>query len=157
MDSGRTASGYVAEHALPVAVLAKRRLGFVSVELEPSRRREQILVREPLAPGEQQGVGLPKLPVGRGELGKLRREIRSGMHLGVRKVSPDKAKAVEAIEEGLHRPAGGEAVRTPEVSIFDQRQPGLVGAGDVIGVCDRGQRAIGQGGHPVYVSRRESR
>ena len=67
---------------------------------------------------------LPELSVDRGELGKLRREIRSGMQLGVWKVSPDKGKAVEPIQQGFHRAAGGEAERTPEVSVFDQGQPG---------------------------------
>src|SRR2546426_323964 len=97
---------------------------------------------------------LPELSVDRRELGELRREIRSRMQLGVWKVSPDEAKGVEAIQEGFNRPVRGEAERTPEVPILDQRQPGRVGAGDVIAVCDGRQRAGGRGGHPFYVTQR---
>ena len=157
MHAGLSGAGDVREDTFPKAALAKRRFDLLLVQLEPPRRREQILLREPLAPGEQQGMRLPELSVDRGELGKLRREIRSRMHLGVREVSPDKPKPVEAIQEGLHRPAGGEAERTSEVSILDQGQPGRIGAGDVIVGCDRGQRAEGHAGHPVYVTQRAFR
>ena len=73
------------------------------------------------------------------------------MQLGVWKVSPDKGKAVEPIQQGFHRAAGGEAERTPEVSVFDQGQAGRVGASDVVAVCDRRQRA-GQVGHLCLVT-----
>ena len=73
------------------------------------------------------------------------------MQLGVWKVSPDKGKAVKPIQEGFHRAAGGEAERTPEVSVFDQGQPGRVGASDVVAVRDRRQRAGQRLGHPVHV------
>ena len=71
-------------------------------------------------------------------------------------MSPDKAKGVEAIQERLHRPAGGEAERTPEVPILDERQPRRVGPGDVIAVSDRGECAGRRGSHPVYVSLRST-
>ena len=51
-DCGPPASGDVGEDALPKAVLAKRRVGLLFVQVEPPRRREQILLREPLAAGE---------------------------------------------------------------------------------------------------------
>lgn len=97
---------------------------------------------------------LPEPSVDCSELGKLRREIGSGMQLRVWKMSPDEAQGVEAIQERHHRPAGGEAEPTPEVPVLDQRQPGRVGAGDMIAVSDRGQCAGGRGGHPVYVTQR---
>ena len=43
---------HVREDALPKAALAKRRFGLLLVQLEPPRRREQSLPREPLPPGE---------------------------------------------------------------------------------------------------------
>src|SRR4051794_14176674 len=97
---------------------------------------------------------LPEPSVRRGELRQLRREVGSGMELGVWKVSPDEANAIEAIEEGFHRPAGGEAERAPEVSVLDQGQPRRVGPRDVIAVCDRGQRAGGRSDHSIYVTQR---
>src|SRR5205809_7818754 len=69
-------------------------------------------------------------------------------------MSPDEAQRVEAIQERHHRPAGGEAEPTPEVPVLDQRQPGGIGAGDMIAVSDRGQCAGGRSGHPVYVTQR---
>src|ERR687897_598552 len=78
------------------------------------------------------------------------------MQVGVWKVSPDKAKGVEAIQEGLHRPAGGEAERATEVAILDERQLRRMGPGDVIAVSDRGQCAGRRGGHPVHVSLRST-
>ena len=97
------------------------------------------------------------LPVGRGELGKLRREIRPRMKLGIGEVSPDEAQCVEAIEERHHRPAGGEAEPAPEVPVLDQSQLGRVGADDVIAVSERGQCAGGRGSHPIYVTQRPAR
>src|SRR4051794_14691178 len=100
---------------------------------------------------------LPELPVDRGELGKLRREIRSRMQLDVGEVSPDEAQLVEAIQERDHRPAGGEAVPAPEVPVLDQRQLGRVGADHVIAVSERSQCADGRGSHPTYVTQRPAR
>src|SRR5919106_7092158 len=90
---------------------------------------------------------LPELSVCGGELGELSREIRSGMELGIREVAPDKAKAVEAIEQGPHRSAGGEAIRTSEVPVLDQRQRGVGGAGDMIALSHLGQHAGARASH----------
>src|SRR3954451_6550829 len=95
---------------------------------------------------------LPELSVDRGELGELRSDVGSRMELGIRKMSPNEAQGIEALQEGLQWNAGGKAERTAEVPILNQRQPGRVGAGDVIAVDDGRQRAGGRGGHPVYVT-----
>ena len=97
---------------------------------------------------------LPELSVCGGELGELRREIRSGMKLGIREVAPDEAKAIEAIEQGHHRSAGGEAIGTSEVPVLDQRQRGVCGAGDMIAFSHLGQRA---GAHDSHRTRLVSR
>ena len=66
----------------------------------------------------------PELFVHPRQLGELRREVRSGMQLGVGEVSPHEAKGLETLQERLHRQTGGEAVRTSEVAVFDPRHVG---------------------------------
>src|SRR3954447_19706846 len=62
-------------------------------------------------------------------------------------VSPDEAKAVEAVQERFHRPTGLEAVRTSEIPILDERQLGAARAGDVITISNRRQGTWGRGVH----------
>ena len=122
MYSGLPASGDVRENALAKSALPKCRVGLLLVQLEPPRHREQILMREVIAPGEQQGMRLPELSVDRGELRELRGEVRTRVQFGIWKMPPNQAQGVEPIQEGLHRPAGGEAERTAEVAVLDQGQ-----------------------------------
>ena len=82
---------------------------------------------------------VPELPVQAGQLGELRGELRSRVELGDWEVTPDEAEAVQAVQERLHRSAGLEAVRAPEIPVLDERQLGAARAGDVITLSDRGQ------------------
>ena len=93
MNSGQLAARHALEDVLSKAALAEGRLGLLDVQLEPPRDREQVLRRELLTARQQQGVRLPELPVGRGELGQLRSEIGSRMKLRVRKMAPDRRRA----------------------------------------------------------------
>ena len=100
----------------PKAVLAKRRLGLVFVQLEPPCRREQVLLREPFAPGEQQGMRLPELSANRGELGELRREIGSEDEAR-RRESASRQGEGHRSDRGGTSPAGWRRSRTDTQSL----------------------------------------
>ena len=84
---------------------------------------------------------VPELPVQAGQLGELRGEVRSRMERRHGEEAPDEPEAVEAVQEGLHRSTGLEAVRASEIPVLDERQLGAARAGDVITLSDRGQGA----------------
>ena len=52
MHPGLPAAGDVRENALAKSALPKRRVCLLLVQLEPPSHREQILLREVIAPGE---------------------------------------------------------------------------------------------------------
>ena len=132
--------------------LCERRFDLVRGQTEPLCHGEKILVREPVTPGEQQGVRLPEPSLDSGDFGELGREVRSRMQLGVGEVSPDDSKGSEAIQQGLHREAGREAERAPEVPVLDQGQVRRIRASDVVVVAEWSQRGGGRGRHPLYVN-----
>ncbi len=100
---GPPAPGGICQDPRAKRSLCERRFDLVRIQIEPLRHGEKILVREPVAPGEQQGMRLPELSVDSGKLGELGREVRSGMQLGVGEMSPDKSKGSEAVQQRLHR------------------------------------------------------
>ena len=66
---------------------------------------------------------LPELPMRSRELGKLSREVGSGMELWIGQVAPNQAEPVEAIEQRHHRTIRGEAERAAEVPVLDECEP----------------------------------
>lgn len=81
MDSGPLTTSDVLRDAISKATIAKGCLRLLFVKLQSPAHREQVVVREALASGQQQRVRLPELPVHRGELGKLRREAGARVKL----------------------------------------------------------------------------
>ena len=69
--------------------LFERGFDLVGVQIESLCHGEKILVREPVTPGEQQGMRLPEPFLDSGEFGELGREVRSRVQLAVGEVSPD--------------------------------------------------------------------
>ena len=84
---------------------------------------------------------LPELSNRRRQLRELGRKIGPGMKLGVREVPPDETQALEAIQQGLERPAGCEAEWATEVAVLDDRHLRLAGAENVVPLPDRGEPA----------------
>jgi hypothetical protein len=149
---GPPAPGDICQDPPAKPSLCERRFDLVRVQIEPLCHGEKILVREPVTPGEQQGMRLPEPSLGSGELGELGRELRSRMQFGVGEVSPDKLKGSEAVQQGLHRETGRETERAPEVPVLDQGQVRRIRATDVVLVADWSQRGGGRGRHPLYVT-----
>jgi hypothetical protein len=85
--------------ALAKGVLAKGRLDFLWVQIEPPRHREQVLRRETVAAREQQRVGLPEPSAGARKLRQLGGQVGAWVKLGIREVAPHQPQSGIAIEE----------------------------------------------------------
>src|ERR1700751_2247576 len=77
----------------------------------------------------------PGLALGRGRLGRLRRQLRAGVDVVEREVAPHVAHVVAVRTEQLADDALSlPAVRTLEVAVLDERHRRVVGAANVVAV-----------------------
>ena len=91
-DCGPPASGDIGEDALPKAVLAERRSASSSSSSSRPAAESRSSCENRSRPVSNKECASQNFPSDRGELGKLRSEVRSGMQLGIGEVSPDKAR-----------------------------------------------------------------
>jgi len=104
---------------------------------------------------EQQVVQLPELPLVRGRLGRLCRELGARMDVCQRQMAPDVAQVAEVPEQLADDRLGLAAVRALEVAVLDQgdgrlrRAAQVVALGvDRIGEIDDRRRRSEQGPDP---------